>query len=303
MKIAFFGTPKIAAEILESLAKTKFRPQLVVTGADTQAGRGKKIKSNPTKEIAQKFNIQTIEPGNLNSQKFIAEFKSFEPDVAILVAFGKIIPDKVLTIPKFGFINVHPSLLPKYRGPSPIISAILNGDKTTGATIIALDSDLDHGPIIAQGELPISETDTHDSLATKIANVGSKLIIETLPEYLDQNVTPQAQDHDAATYTEKITKQNGKIDLENPPNPQTLDRMVRAYYPWPTVWTEIEGKRIKLLPNSSIKLSNLPRRQAGYQSNNLFLIQPEGKKPMTIKEFLNGYPHAKKLLEKLLPIH
>lgn len=292
MKIAFFGTPKIAAIILESLIKTKFKPQLVITGRDKQSGRSLALKASAVKLVAKKHNIAI-------SYKMSDIDKTF--DLAILVAYGHIIPNEILRLPKFGFINSHPSLLPKYRGPSPIISAILNGDKTTGATIIVLDSNLDHGPIIAQGELPISETDTHDSLAQKLAKLGSKLIIETLPDYLDQNITPQAQDNEQAIYTEKITKQNGKIDLENPPDPQTLDRMIRAYYPWPTVWTEIETRdtknatrkiRIKLLP-PTIQPSNHPIDP--------FLIQPEGKKPMTIKEFLNGYPQHKELIGKILP--
>lgn len=283
MKIAFFGTPKIARQVLEKLISSAYQPQLVITGSDTKQGRGRKLQPNPVKEISTKNKIRTIRPTNLKDKKFLAEFKKFAPDVAILIAYGKIIPDAVLSIPKFGFVNIHPSLLPKYRGPSPINSAILGGDKITGVSLIILDSDLDHGPIIAQKELPITKTDTHDSLATKLANLGSSLLMATLSDYLNLNITPQAQDHDLATYTEKITKQNGKINLENPPNPQTLDRMIRAYYPWPTVWFELNSKKIKLLPENK--------------------IQPEGKKPMTIKEFLNGYPQMKKLLEKLLPIH
>ncbi len=283
MKIVFFGTPKIAADILESLAKTKFNPQLVITGEDSAAGRGRKITETPVKIVAKKHAVKTLEPQNLDNKGFVKELKDFAPDVAILVAYGKIIPDEILQIPKFGFVNIHPSLLPKYRGPSPIISAILNGDKITGSTVIVLDSELDHGPIIAQAQLSISDTDTHDSLANKLANLGSKLIIKTLPAYLDQNITPQAQDHNLATYTEKVTKQNGEIDLENSPDPQTLDRMIRAYYPWPTVWFELTGKKIKLLPENK--------------------IQPEGKKPMTIKEFSNGYPMVRSVLEKLFPTH
>lgn len=274
MKIVFLGTPKIAGQVLEKLIPTQYKPQLVITGQDKHSGRSLALKANTVKLVAKKHNIAI-------SYKMSDINKNF--DLAILVAYGHIIPNEILRLPKFGFVNIHPSLLPKYRGPSPITSAILAGDKTSGVTLIVLDSELDHGPIIAQKELPITETDTHDSLAKKLAILGSKLIIETLPDFLDQNITPRAQDQNLATYTEKITKQNGKIDLENPPDPQTLDRMIRAYFPWPTVWTELEGKKIKLLPENK--------------------IQPEGKKPMTIKEFLNGYPHAKKLLERLLPIH
>ncbi|MEK7581623.1 MAG: methionyl-tRNA formyltransferase [Patescibacteria group bacterium] len=259
-KIAFFGTPKIAAQVLEKLAKSPHKPHLVITGQDQHLGRSLALKASAVKLVAEKHNIAI-------SYKMSDINKSF--DLAILVAYGHIIPDSVLRKPKYGFINVHPSLLPKYRGPSPIISAILAGDKITGSTLIILDSDLDHGPIIAQKELAIATNDTHDSLAGKLAALGAQLLIRTLPDYLHQNISPNAQNHDEATYTEKITKASGKIDIDNPPEKVMLNRMIRAYYPWPTVWTEVDGKRFKLLPEGK--------------------IQPEGKKPMTLKEFSNGY--------------
>lgn len=288
LKIAFFGTPKIAALVLEKLLDSKFKPQLVVTGPDIEQGRGRKIQTTPVKAIAQKHKIKTVEPEKLADKSFLKEFKEFAPDVAILVAFGKIIPDEVLTIPKFGFVNIHPSLLPKYRGPSPITSAILNGDATTGATLIILDSELDHGPIIAQENLLIDDTDTHDSLAEKLASLGSKMVIATLPDYLNEDISPKPQDHNLATYTEKLTKTSGKIDIANPPDHQTLNRMTRAYFPWPAVWTLLrtsvsDGQaelRVKLLPENK--------------------IQPEGKNPLTIREFTNGYPKYKDLVEKLV---
>ncbi len=145
--------------------------------------------------------------------------------------------------------------------------------------MIVLDSELYHGPIIAQKEVVISPTDTNDSLGIKLANLGANLLLETLPQYLAQNVTPQAQEHDQATFTQKITKGSGKIDINNPPKKETLDKMIRAYFPWPAVWFESGAKKFKLLPENK--------------------IQPEGKRPMTIKEFLNGYPVYKSKLENL----
>ncbi len=280
LKIAFFGTPKIAANTLGNLINSKFKPQLVVTGADIQSGRGRKLASNPTKEVAQVNKIKTLEPEKLD-KNFVHQLKEFAPDVAVLIAYGKIIPDEVLTIPKFGFVNIHPSLLPKYRGPSPITSAILNDEKVTGVTLIVLDSELDHGPIISQQTLSIDDLDTHESLAKKLADLGTQTIIKIMPAYLNQNISPKPQDHKQATYTEKLTKNSGKIDLKNPPSPELLDRMIRAYYPWPVVWTEIEGKRFKLLPDAK--------------------IQPEGKKPMSYQEFKNGYGKYKELLAKIIP--
>lgn len=270
MKIAFLGTPKIAAIALEKLASTEYKPTLVITGPDQRSGRSLAWKANAVKLAAEKAGITT-------SYKLSDLDSSF--DLAILIAYGKIIPDNVLRLPRYGFVNIHPSLLPKFRGPSPITSAILAGESTTGVTLIILDSDLDHGPIIAKKEVSIAPSDTHDSLAEKMATTGADLLIKVLPEYLAQNITPEPQDHDLATYTEKITKASGKIDLKNPPDPQKLDQLIRAFYPWPGVWFENEGKRFKLLPENK--------------------IQPEGKKPMQIKEFLNGYPAYRELISKL----
>lgn len=287
MKISFFGTPQNAAIILKKLLSSKHKPSLVVTGADIQRGRGRKFQSSPIKELARDNDLKILEPGNLTDKNFIKDFSNFSPDLAILIAYGKLIPKVVLAIPKFGFVNIHPSLLPKYRGPSPIYQTILNGDDKTGVTIIKLDEELDHGPILAQKELTVLGNETHQSLMGKLADTGSELLIDTLPFYLKGKLALKEQDHSKATYTEKITKADGFINLYNPPNPQTLDRMIRAFYPWPGVYTKLKIKNeklkvIKFLPDSP------------------FLIQPEGKKPMTVNEFLNGYPEAEKFIEKLL---
>ena len=317
--IAFFGTPQIAATVLANLIKSKFNPQLVVTSANVGQGRERKLSVSPTKEVAQKHKIKTLEPGNLD-KNFAREFRKFSPDVAILVAYGKLIPKEVLVIPKYGFVNIHPSLLPKYRGPSPIIEAILNGDSKTGVTIIKLDQELDHGPILAQIEQTVDANDTHQSLSEKLASLGADLLISILPKYVEGSLKLKKQDHNAATYTEKISKEDGHIDLENPPDPQKLNRMIRAFYPWPGVWTDLETRnkkqetrkmRIKFLPptiqlfsaqGGSSSRGNYPSPKAGpplEETIQLFLIQPEGKRPMNIKEFLNGFPQAKDAIEKL----
>lgn len=269
-KIAFLGTPNFAAQILENLIDTPFKPQLVITGQDKKTGRSQALKANPVKLVAQKHNIAiSYELSDID--------KTF--DVAILVAFGKIIPDNILSLPKFGFINVHPSLLPYFRGPSPIQSAILKGEQTTGVTLIILDSELDHGPQIAQKEIEITTDDTNETLTKKLAGNGAKLLLQTLPQYLAQNITPLPQNHKLATYTEKITKDSGKLNLDKLPPSSSLDLMIRAFYPWPGVWFEFERKRYKLLPENK--------------------IQPEGKRPMTITEFKNGYQHIYEKIEKI----
>lgn len=261
LKIAFFGTPQNAAIVLEKLIESPFKPSLVITGQDTKANRGQALTATPVKLVAEKHNIPV-------DYKLSAIDNNF--DLAILVAFGQIIPDDLLSKPKYGFLNIHPSLLPKYRGPSPIYEAILKGDEITGVTIIKLDAELDHGPMLTQKELEIEKADTHQSLMEKTAILGAKTLIETLPKYLNGSLRPGPQDHLKATYTEKVKKKNGYIDISNPPDTKTLDLMIRAYFPWPTVWTKVDRKIIKFLPEGK--------------------IQPEGKRPMTQKEFQNGYP-------------
>lgn len=277
MKIAFFGTPRLAQIVLENLIASDYKPSLVVTVSDTKVGRGQKISASETKQTALKNKIEVVE--NLSS------VIHHQFDLAILVAYGKILPKKILDIPKHGFINIHPSLLPKYRGPSPIQSAIIKGESVTGVTIIKLDEEVDHGPILAQKEIAIEQNDTHLSLIEKVGLIGSNLLLEVLPPYLSGKTKPHQQEHLKATFTEKITKAQGKIDFENPPDKKNLGHMIRAYFPWPTVWGAlmVNGKSqvVKLLPEN--------------------MIQPEGKKPMTVKEFLNGYPNTRILMEKILP--
>lgn len=271
MKIAFLGTPRFAQIILEELTKTAYKPQLVITAPDQKIGRGQLLMPSEVKVTAEENGIEVRHELFGNQDQI---------DLAILVAFGQIIPENILKLPKFGFINVHPSLLPKFRGPSPIQTAILAGEEKTGVSIMLLDKDLDHGPILTHKELVIGQLDTYSILIEKLAKFGAELLLETLPKYQLSDLKPMPQDNSKATYCEKIIKESGKIDIDNPPDSKTLDRMIRAFHPWPAVWTEIDGKRFKFLPEGK--------------------IQPEGKKPMTMREFANGYPNLKEKVGKLL---
>lgn len=271
--IVFFGTPRFAQIVLENLIASEFKPSLVVTAPDAKAGRGQMLTPPPVKQNALGAGIRLTQKTEFDPK----DFTGLNPDLAILVAFGQIIPKEILEIPKLGFLNIHPSLLPKYRGPSPIQTAILENEKTTGVTIIKLDEELDHGPILGRREVPIEENDTHLTLIEKLGAIGSNLLLELLPDYVSGNLKLQDQDHVRATMTKKITKEDGHIDLHNPPNPQDLNRMIRAYYPWPTVWGEIivqsdKGKvqRVKLLPEK--------------------MVQVEGKNPVPREEFAKLYP-------------
>ena len=283
MKIVFFGTNRLAQIVLEELIKSNYKPQLIITAPDKKAGRGQERQMSPVKQTALKNNLEILQPKDLYESNVKSRLSNV--DLSILVAYGQIIPKEILIAPKYGFINVHPSLLPKYRGPSPIQTAILSDDKKIGISIIILDELIDHGPILIQKKITISPKDTHLSLIEYLGKIGARLLIQILPEYLAGSLKPKTQNHSQATFSKRIKKSNGYVDLNNPPDSKTFDRMIRAFYPWPGVYTKLKIKNEKL---KIIKF--LPGN----------LIQPEGKRPMTTKEFLNGYPETKKFIGELL---
>lgn len=247
-------------------------------------------------------------------EKSFESFKKMNPDVCVVAAYGKIIPKEYLEIPKFGFLNVHPSLLPKYRGASPIQTAILNGEKETGVTIILMDEKVDHGPIIAKRELRIASQDDYPALEHKLAKLGAEILIETLPKWVAGKIKPVEQNHDKATYTKKFSWPDGKIDWQK--SADEVDRQTRALNPEPGTWTTWDNKILKILESLPIedKSDNLITGQVFMADNKevpvaeqgslrgaavikcgfntallLKMIQLEGKKPMKIKYFLNGH--------------
>lgn len=206
-------------------------------------------------------------------------------DLAAVAAYGHILTKEELETPKFGCINIHPSLLPQYRGPTPIQTAILNGDKESGITIIKMDEEIDHGPILYQEGLELSDSDTFDSLSKKMFLRASEILPKIITDFTQGKIKPIPQNHSQATYTRQLTREDGHFDINNPPDTEKLDRMIRAYHPWPGVWTKWNGKIVKFLPSTSH-----PRSNRG-SINDKHLIQMEGKKPISFKDFLNGYPN------------
>ncbi len=320
-KVIFFGTPEFASLILERLAKSEFKPLLAVTAPDKPAGRRQVLSPSPVKKTALKHKINLLQPAFLtNNPDIINQLSSFKPDLFILAAYGLILPKEILGIPKHGSLNIHPSLLPKYRGASPIQEAILNGDKKTGISIILMDEKIDHGPIISDSRFQISDLKiTSPILSDKLANLGGQLLIETLPKWLAGKIKPVPQDHSKAIFTKKITKEDGKIDWRK--SADEIERMVRAYQPWPGAFTTIKlglsnlnSKKLKIIksevldikhgkkPGAIFLRENLPPSGGGKelgvtcQKNVLILkqIQLEGKEPTTGQSFLNGYPEITK---------
>ena len=198
-------------------------------------------------------------------------------DLGVVAAYGRILKKDELNAPKYGCINIHPSLLPKYRGPSPIQSAILNGDKISGITIIKIDEEMDHGPIIYQENLELSDYDNFDTLSKNMFHKASEILPKIIEDFVSGMIKPREQDHKEATFCKVLTKEDGCFDISSPPDQQQLDKMIRAYYPWPSAWTKWNGKIVKLLPNN--------------------MMQMEGKKAIPKLDFLNGYPDFPKIYD------
>lgn len=301
MNIIFFGTSQFAIPILDALVKNNLSPILVVTTSDRPQGRGKKIQSPPVKIWAQKNNIPIIQPENINIGYLRSDIKY--ADLFIVASYGKIIPKALLDMPKYGSLNVHPSLLPKYRGPSPIQTAILAGDRETGVTIMLMDGKVDHGPIlkISNFQFQILKQ-TYGELERNLAELGARLLIEIIPGWVDSKIKPIEQNHNEATYTKKITKEDGHINWKEPA--EFIEKKVRAYWPYPgtyTFWdkngakTRLKIIEVKVIPKpSDVSDGEVFQTKDGFAvgtpSDALEIIktQPEGKKEMPALSFLNG---------------
>lgn len=306
LNLIFFGTSSFALPSLEELFKNNYSIKAVITKPDKLIGREKIINFSPVKASALKFNLNIFQPENLKNEHFYEDFLKLSPDLCIIAAYGKIIPKIYLEVPKFGFINIHPSLLPKYRGPTPIQTAILNGEKETGVTINLVDEEMDHGDIIKSRKIEIKNKN-YQELERELANFGAKLLIETIPDYINGKIKPIPQDHSKATFTKKFVWQDGKIDWSK--SAEEINRKIRALNPNPGTWTiwEIkEGKILKIIEglpiqekNDKIKIGQVfftENKEAAIKCgfNTALLpkiIQLEGRKKNSIKEFLNGHPN------------
>lgn len=275
-KVLFFGTPAFALPALERLAAdSRWQIVGVITQPDKPAGRKQQLTPPPAKLSAIKFNLPVFQFPTLKDPSVQQAIANLQADVAVVVAYGKIIPQAVLDSIPHGWLNIHPSLLPKYRGSSPIQSAMLAGDTITGVTVMVLDADMDHGPILAQHQVNILDDDTAESLNHSLACEGADLLLTVLPDYLAGKVTPVPQDHSAATFTEQLEKDDGKIDWRM--SPEAIDRHIRAMTTWPGAWTDVTGKRVKVLKAHLVD-----------QSLHLDVVQAEGKQPMDYGTYLLG---------------
>ena len=327
-KIIFFGTSDFAVPIIETLIKNQYKIIAVITQPDREAGRGYEKNISPVKETALKYGLKILQPEKLKDKEFIKILKELSPELNIVCSYGKIIPEEIIEIPKHKTINVHPSLLPKYRGSSPIQTTILNGAGETGITIMLMDKEMDHGPIITNRKSIRQLADknqnivTYQELSKQLAKKSAELLIEILPEWLAGKITPREQNHNEASFTKIFAKEDGKIYWNK--TSDEIDRQTRALNPWPgtfCLWHNHETEtttRLKIIKTelpyitSSAMTDIIPNKQEGTVfktpsglmavatlNDHIIIkeIQPEGKKVMAGKDFLNGYP---KIIGKIL---
>ena len=305
LRIVFMGTPEFALPPLEHLNLNQYQVVAVYTQPDRPAGRGRPLVSPPLKRAAQAWGLPVEQPNSLKRAEVVAQLAEFAPDMIVVAAFGQILQQSVLDMPKYGCINIHPSLLPRFRGASPVAAAILAGDEFTGVSIMLMDQGLDTGPILARAQISISAEDTTGSLSDKLSQVAARLLQEVLVRWLRGEITPQPQDEAKASYCGAITREEGEIDWHRPA--VDIWRRVRAFQPWPGCYTKWRGKQLKImeavpLPEKRaagvgrvVVLSPTAERSGvafGIGSGDGVLgvrqVQLEGKRAMSAAEFVRG---------------
>ena len=301
MKIVFMGTPDFAVQPLKALIENGHEIALVVTKEDKPKGRGYGMSFTPVKEEALANEIEVFQPATLNTEEVYEKLKSIEADLYVVVAYGKILPQKILDLPRLGCINIHASLLPSYRGAAPIQWAIIDGCKKTGITTMLMDSGLDTGDILKKYEINIEDDETGGSLFEKLALLGAKAIVDTI-ESLD-TIVPVKQEDTDTKYASVLQKSMGNIDFSK--DRDYIERLVRGLSPWPGAYSSLRGKNIKLLKVSKVDVANIKYKKEDYgrlisTKNNLYVVckgglleilnlQLAGKKAMQSSEFLRGF--------------
>ncbi|MBC8504515.1 MAG: methionyl-tRNA formyltransferase [Anaerolineales bacterium] len=295
-RIVFMGSPDFSLPTLQALAD-HYQVVGVVTQPDRPAGRGRDLKAPPVKELSLDLGLSVIQPNRLKEQGVIEQLKAWEPDVIVVAAFGQILRSNVLNLPPYGCINVHASLLPRWRGAAPINAAILHGDEETGITIMKMDTGLDTGPIISKSAIPLTGNETAGSLFPKLAKLGADLLMETLPKYLSGKLNPNPQDDAQATYIKMLKRSDGELDFNE--TAAALERRVRGLNPWPGTYLLWGDQRLKVhrtransatSPGVGVFTTKEGFPAVGTSSGLLILdeVQPSGKRPMPGDTFLRG---------------
>lgn len=299
MRIVFMGTPDFAVPSLEALLKAGHEVAAVYTQPDKPKGRGHKLLPPPVKELAIKHDIPVYQPVSMRKEEAIEELRALQPELIVVAAYGKILPPAVLAIPPRGCINVHGSLLPKYRGAAPIQWAVLNGDKVTGVTIQQMAEGVDTGDMLSKAETVIGENETSGELFDRLMVLGAELLVDTI-EKLD-TIVPEPQDHTQATHASMISKEMGAIDWTK--SAQEVHNQVRGLNPWPAAFCTVDGKRMKIFrtqivsaqgePGAVMSLNGEMTVYCGENAVQLTEIQPENGKRMRGSDYLRGHPLQK----------
>lgn len=308
LNLVFMGTAPLAAASLRALlAAPNLSVTAVVTQPDKPSGRDLKVQFSPVKEVALAAGVPVLQPQRARDESFLQHLRALAPDLIVVAAYGQILPQSLLDIPRFGCLNVHASLLPKYRGAAPIQWAILDGDSVTGVTIMKMDAGLDTGPMVTQRTTPILPDDTAATLHDRLADLGAQLLLETIPPYVSGQITPQPQPATGATYARKITKDDGGIDWNHPA--RQIERQVRGLNPWPGAWTRLElGEATHLIKIWKTTVTARPEAPpgtvleatrgelivaCGTDALRILELQREGRRRIDAAGFLAGCPIPK----------
>jgi len=307
--IIYFGTPEISANVLKNIIKEEINIIGVFTRPDSFYGRGKKLLESPVKQLAKTLDLPVYEPKSLRNRDIVELITKLAPDLIIVAAYGLLIPEEILTIPKYGVVNIHPSLLPKYRGPSPVATALLNGDLITGVSIMLLDKGMDSGPILATENLKITLEHNTQTLTEELFQIGSNLLVSTIPLLVSGQIVPTSQNKDNVTITKLLTKDDGNIDWEF--NSEDISRQIRAFNPWPSAFTYYNSKRLIIEKAFSIVNEDINQRSnkspglvTQFESNGeaitgvicgdgilaITQLKLEGSSSQDITEFVRGKP-------------
>jgi methionyl-tRNA formyltransferase len=299
LRLIFAGTPDFAAKALHALIRSPHEIVAVYTQPDRPAGRGRKLTPSPVKQLALQHQLTVLQPASLKTAEATEQLRALDADVMVVAAYGLLLPPKVLEMPRYGCLNIHASLLPRWRGAAPIQRAILAGDKETGITIMQMDQGLDTGAMLLKLTCPITRQDTAASLHDRLASLGAEAIITALDQL--PTLTPTPQDDREATYAAKLTKQEAIIDWHLPA--EDLDRLIRAFNPWPVAQTSVNGQTLRIWSAQPLAdKANVPpgtvigRDKQGIDIAcgegvlHLTRLQPAGSKPMDVAAFLNGRP-------------
>ena len=309
MRIIFMGTPEFAVPVLESLINSRHEVVAVVTQPDRPKGRGKNMQFSPVKECALAHNIPVMQPVNVSVPEVIDELRAYEPELIVVVAFGQFVTKKIRELPKYGCINVHASLLPKYRGAGPIQWAVINGEKESGVTTMYMCREIDKGDMLLKDTVTLDPKETGDSLHDKLSMMGGPLLLKTIDQLEDGSAVRIPQCEEESTYAPKLEKTMGNMDWTM--DADRIERLVRGLNSWPGTFTKIHGKTVKIWDCDVVRQETLTENQAaakpgtvivsekdqlivkaGNGALSLRMLQPEGKKNMTVDAYLRGYPIA-----------